>query len=245
MHPQGVKIAHALARAGLASRRDSEALVRCGHVLVNGALVTTPAVRVMDTDTVVVDGVPLPAPAVPRMWAYYKPVRMLTSARDRQKRATVFAALPKEIGRVISVGRLDFMSEGLLLLTNNSTIKRYLEAPHTKIERTYRVRIHGGVSESHIRALRRGLALPDTRAFLPMRVQCTHQQGTHQWLTITLLEGRNREIRRAIAAGGGQVSRLIRTHYGAFALGDMRVGELCALPSKATKSIFKQAEKLL
>jgi 23S rRNA pseudouridine2605 synthase len=207
----GDRIAKVLARAGVASRREAERLILAGRVAVNGEVVDGPARNVTAADRITVDGRAVEPPEPPRLWLYHKPEGLVTSARDEKGRPTVFAALPAEMPRVVSVGRLDINSEGLLLLTNDGGIKRRLELPSTGWTRKYRVRIHGTPDDATFEPLRRGITVEGER-FRPM--------------TVALREGRNREIRRAMEAIGLPVSRLIRVGYGPFQLGDLRPGEV-------------------
>lgn len=223
--PTGERIAKVIARAGRASRREAERLIGEGRVTVNGAAVTTPALNVTVADRIEVDGTPLAPPAPPRLWLYYKPAGLVTTAKDEKGRPTVFDALPEEMPRVVSVGRLDLNSEGLLLLTNDGALKRRLELPATGWLRRYRVRVKGTPTEAMLAPLREGLTLEGER-FRPMTVTLDRQQGANAWLTVGLREGRNREIRRAMAAVGLPVNRLIRVSYGPFQLGKLAAGTI-------------------
>ncbi len=225
--PEGERIAKMLARAGVASRRDAERLILAGRVTVNGARLDSPARNVTAADIVAVDGKPVGAPEPPRLWRYHKPAGLVTTARDEQGRPTVFDQLP--IGapggmpRVVSVGRLDLNSEGLLLLTNDGGLKRRLELPSTGWLRRYRVRVRGRPTDASLAPLERGITV-DGERFQPMAVTIDRQQGANAWLTIGLREGKNREIRRALEAVGLPVGRLIRVGYGPFHLGELPRG---------------------
>ena len=221
--PPGDRIAKVLARAGVASRREAEKIVEAGRVSVNGKRITSPALNVTPADKVTLDGKPLRAPEPPRLWLYHKPVGLVTTERDEKGRDTVFAALPEEMPRVMSVGRLDINSEGLLLLTNDGEIKRRLELPSTGWMRRYRVRIHGTPKDEDFAPLREGLTVEGDR-FQPMTVTLDRQQGANAWVTVALREGKNREIRRAMEAVGMAVNRLIRISYGPFQLGELKAG---------------------
>ena len=221
--PSGERIAKRLARAGVASRREAERMIEAGRVRVNGAPIASPALNVAATDRIEVDGKPLAEPEPARLWRYHKPAGLVTSARDEKGRATVFDRLPEELPRVMSVGRLDLNSEGLLLLTNDGELKRRLELPSTGWTRRYRVRAHGRIDDKGLEPLRRGITV-DGERFQPMSVKIEREQGGNLWLAIGLREGKNREIRRALEAVGLQVNRLIRVSYGPFQLGDLATG---------------------
>jgi len=221
--PKGERIAKFLSRAGIASRRDAERMIEAGRVTVNGKTIASPALNVSDTDKVTVDGKPVGAPEPARLWLYHKPLGLVTSAKDEKGRETVFDALPDDMPRVMSVGRLDINSEGLLLLTNDGGIKRRLELPSTGWVRKYRVRVHGAPKDEDFAPLRKGIVVEGER-FQPMGVTLDRQQGANAWLTVGIREGRNREIRRAMEAVGLAVNRLIRVSYGPFRLGDLKPG---------------------
>ena len=223
--PGAARIAKVLARAGVASRRGAEELIAAGRVCVNGARIESPALNVTDKDRITVDGKPLPEREEARLWLYHKQVGLVTSLRDEKGRPTVFDNLPEGLPRVISVGRLDLTSEGLLLLTNDGELKRRLELPSTGWLRKYRVRVNGTPSDTTLAPLRDGLSIEGER-FQPMIVNIDRQQGANAWLTIGLREGRNREIRRALTEVGLSVNRLIRISYGPFQLGNLKPGEV-------------------
>jgi 23S rRNA pseudouridine2605 synthase len=221
--PPGERIAKVIARSGRASRRDAERLIAEGRVQVNGVRIDSPARNVTTQDRITVDGTPLAAPEPPRLWLYHKPAGLVTTARDEKGRRTIFDALPEALPRVVTVGRLDLNSEGLLLLTNDGEVKRRLELPSTGWLRRYRVRVKGTPTEETLAPLREGLILEGER-FRPMGVTLDRQQGSNAWLTVSLREGRNREIRRAMEAVGLTVGRLIRVSYGPFQLGNLAAG---------------------
>jgi len=220
---KGDRIAKVLSRAGVASRREAERMIAAGRIEVNGRVIDSPALNVTPADRINVDGVALAAPQPPRLWLYHKPSGLVTTARDEKGRDTVFDALPEDMPRVMSIGRLDINSEGLLLLTNDGAIKRRLELPSTGWLRKYRVRVKGAPKDGDFAALRRGLVI-DGERFQPMDVALNRQQGANAWLTVGLREGRNREIRRAMADLGLSVNRLIRISYGPFRLNDLKPG---------------------
>ena len=198
-------------------------MIAAGRVAVNGQVIATPALTVTAADKVSVDGKPVAAPEPARLWRYYKPLGLVTSERDEKGRDTVFAHLPAELPRVMSVGRLDLNSEGLLLLTNDGALKRRLELPSTGWLRKYRVRARGAPDDASLEPLRRGITV-DGERFQPMRVDIDRQQGANVWLTVALREGKNREVRRALEAVGLPVNRLIRVSYGPFQLGELEPG---------------------
>ncbi len=230
----GERIAKRIARAGVASRREAERMILAGRVRLNGRRLASPAVNVGPDDMIEIDGRPIPTPEDPRLWRYHKPRGLVTSTRDPEGRPTIFERLPPELPRVMAVGRLDITSEGLLLLTNDGTLKRHLELPTTGWLRRYRVRIHGRPDDRSLEPLRRGITI-DGERFRPMRVTIDHQQGANAWLTIAVREGRNREIRRALGALGFPVSRLIRVSYGSFQLGRLARGAVEEVPARVLR----------
>lgn len=223
--PEGERIAKVLSRRGIASRREAERLIEAGEVTVNGKTITSPALNVTDRDRITVSGEPLPAKEPARLWLYYKPEGLVTSASDEKGRDTVFDRLPEDMPRVMSVGRLDLNSEGLLLLTNDGELKRRLELPSTGWLRKYRVRVNGNPTDPDLEPLRKGITIEGER-FQPMQVVLDRIQGANAWLTVGLREGKNREIRRAMSAIGLTVNRLIRVSYGPFRLNEMQPGQV-------------------
>jgi 23S rRNA pseudouridine2605 synthase len=221
--PQGDRIAKVLSRAGVASRREAERMIEAGRISVNGKTITSPALNVTARDTIAVDGKPVTEPEPPRLWLYHKPTGLVTTDRDDKGRETIYDNLPEDMPRVMSIGRLDINSEGLLLLTNDGGIKRKLELPSTGWLRRYRVRVNGRPTDDSLDPLRRGITA-DGETFQPMQVTLDRQQGANAWLTVGLREGKNREIRRALAEIGLTVNRLIRISYGPFQLGDLKQG---------------------
>lgn len=221
--PKGERIAKVIARAGIASRREAERLIIAGRVTVNGKVIDRAALNVTAEDRITVDGRALDAPAPPRMWLYHKPVGLVSTARDEKGRKTIYDDLPDDMPRVMSVGRLDINSEGLLLLTNDGALKRRLELPATGWMRRYRVRLRGRPEDASFAPLREGLVV-DGERFQPMTVTLDRQQGANAWATVAIREGKNREVRRAMAAVGLSVNRLIRVSYGPFQLGQLKPG---------------------
>ena len=237
----GERIAKVLARAGVASRRGAEILIVEGRVKVNGKIIDSPALNVGPRDRVVVDGKPLPEAEPTKLWLYHKPLGLVTTERDEQGRPTVFEALPPELGRVLSVGRLDLNSEGLLLLTNDGDLKRRLELPSTGWLRRYRARVNGTPTPAMLEPLRQGITL-DGERFQPMEVNIDRQQGANAWLTLGIREGRNREIRRALDHVGLSVNRLIRISYGPFQLGTLKRGAVEQVKSKVLREQLGEVE---
>jgi 23S rRNA pseudouridine2605 synthase len=228
---QPERIAKLLARVGLCSRRDAERWIAAGRVSVDGHILTTAAVTVTAANDVRVDGAPLPTPERPRLWRYHKPAGLVTTHRDEKGRPTVFEALPKELPRVISVGRLDLTSEGLLLLTNDGAVARRLELPATGWLRRYKVRVHGEVDPDRLVALAKGVTIEGV-AYGPIRAGFERQQGSNAWIALALREGKNREVRRVLEHLGLPVTRLIRLSFGPFQLGNLARGEVAEVPKK-------------
>jgi 23S rRNA pseudouridine2605 synthase len=220
---RGERIAKWLARAGIASRRDVEKLIAEGRVTLNNVPVVHPATFVSVGDLVMIDGTVVDAPDRTRLWRYHKPVGLVTTHRDPQGRPTVFDKLSSDLPRVISVGRLDLNSEGLLLLTNDGALARKLELPATGWIRRYRVRVHGRVDERRLAALAQGVTINGV-AYGAIDAGLDSRKGDNAWLTVSLREGRNREVRRVMAHLGLAVTRLIRIAYGPFQLGALPRG---------------------
>lgn len=226
---RGERIAKALARAGVASRRDVEKLISLGKVVLNGRVIDTPATFVHKEDVLVVDGKTVGSAEATRVWRYNKPVGLVTSHRDPEGRPTVFDALPKGLPRVISVGRLDLNSEGLLLLTNDGGLSRGLELPTSGWKRTYRVRAHGRVEQKDLDRLADGIEVDGVRyGSIEAKLDKAKavEGGSNAWITVTLSEGKNREIRKVFEAIGLRVNRLMRMAYGPFQLGSLGLGEI-------------------
>jgi 23S rRNA pseudouridine2605 synthase len=230
----GERIAKAIARAGLCSRRDAERLIAQGRVKVNGTAIATPALKILPDDLVEVDGKPLPASEATRLWRYHKPQGLIVSHRDPRGRPTVFDALPDELPRVVSIGRLDFNTEGLLLLTNDGELERRLELPATGWIRRYRVRVHGSVDEEKLARLKNGIEIGGF-AFGPIEAKIERRQGRNAWLSFALREGKNREIKRVCEHLDLKVARLIRVSFGPFQLGDLAKGEIREVPERVIR----------
>lgn len=230
----GDRIAKFLARAGVASRRDAERLVAEGVVRLNGAVVTHPATFVKENDIVSVRGAPVTEPERTRLFRYHKPAGLVTTHRDPEGRPTVFERMPPGLPRVVSVGRLDLTSEGLLLLTNDGGLARTLELPSQGWLRRYRARVHGVVDAAALAGLARGITV-DGVAYGPIEAGLDSRRGENAWLTLSLREGRNREVRRVLAALGLAVNRLIRVAYGPFQLGRLPRGGIEEVPPRVLR----------
>jgi 23S rRNA pseudouridine2605 synthase len=221
----GERVAKAIARAGVCSRRDAERLIAEGRVAVNGRVLTTPATTVTADDIVTVDGAALERRERTRLWLFNKPKGLVTTNRDPQGRPTVFSALPADMPRVVTIGRLDINTEGLLLLTNDGGLARVLELPSTGWLRRYRVRVHGAVDERALARLREGVAVGRV-VYGAIEAAVDRVQGTNAWLTVGLREGKNREVKKVMEHLGLAVTRLIRVSFGPFQLGDLAAGEV-------------------
>ena len=228
----GERIAKVMARAGLCSRREAERWIEAGRVEVNGKKLTTPACVIGPGDTVVVDGKALPDKEPTRLWRYNKPAGLVTSHKDPEGRQTVFQALPSYMPRVISVGRLDLNSEGLLLLTNDGELARKLELPETGWTRRYRVRVHGNADAKQLLSLGHGVTVDGVK-YGPVTANFDSRTGANAWMTVTLKEGKNREVRKVMEHIGLEVNRLIRTAYGPFQIGNLPQGEVEEVRPKA------------
>jgi 23S rRNA pseudouridine2605 synthase len=221
----GERIAKVIARAGLASRREAETWIAAGRVAINGKTIASPAVNVGAHDRITVDGAALPARERTRLLLYHKPRGLVTTHADPERRPTIFAALPKHLPRLISVGRLDLNTEGLLLLTNDGGLARVLELPETGWLRRYRVRAHGRVTQGALDSLRNGVTIDGIR-YGPIEAELDREQGANVWLTFAIREGKNREVRNVLTHLGLQVARLIRVSFGPFQLGELPAGAI-------------------
>ena len=222
---KGERIAKVMARAGLCSRREAELLIAEGRVNLNGRVLNTPATKVGPQDRIEVDGAPIAARERTRLWLFHKPKGLVTTNRDPQGRPTVFSALAADMPRVLSVGRLDINTEGLLLLTNDGGLARILELPSTGWLRRYRVRVHGSIEQPVLDALAHGITV-DGMVYGAVEARIDRVQGSNVWLTVALREGKNREVKRVLEHLGLTVTRLIRVSYGPFQLGDLKRGEV-------------------
>ncbi len=232
------RIAKIIARRGYCSRRAAEKLIEEGQVKLYGKLITDPAINIPFDAEIHIDNCPLAAESKTRLWLFHKPKGLITTHYDPQGRPTVFAALPQEMPRVISVGRLDFNSEGLLLLTNDGTLSRHLELPATGIIRTYKCRVHGHLSEELLAQLTKPVWIDSVRYHF-YQVHYEPTSGSNHWLSISLKEGKNREIRRVFEHFNLAVTRLIRTEYGIFKLGNLRPREVREVPQTQVQQLIK------
>ena len=230
----GERIAKVIARAGLASRRSAEEWVAAGRVAVNGEVIHSPALNVTARDRISVDGEPLPARERTRLFLYHKPRELMTSHADPRGRPTIFQRLPKGLPRLISVGRLDFNTEGLILLTNDGALARALELPATGWLRRYRVRVHGSVTQRTLDELRTGITI-DGINYREIEAALDRVQGSNLWLTFAIREGKNREVRNVLGHLGLEVNRLIRVSFGPFQLGELAEGQVEEVPTRVLR----------
>jgi 23S rRNA pseudouridine2605 synthase len=227
----GDRIAKVIARAGVCSRRDAEKLIAEGRVMIDGEVIKTPAIRVTENQVVSVDGKPLAEPENTRLWRYHKPSGLVTTHKDPEGRPTVFQKLPASLPRVVSVGRLDVNSEGLLLLTNDGAMARRLELPAAGWNRKYRVRIFGKVSQEELDKLAEGTVIDGVK-YGPVIADLERVKGMYSWAQVTLKEGKNREVKRLMENLGVKVARLIRIQFGPFHLGQLEPGHAEEVPAK-------------
>jgi 23S rRNA pseudouridine2605 synthase len=223
-----------MARAGLCSRREAEAWIAAGRVAVNGEKIASPALNVTRADRIAVDGKPLPGAERTRLFLYHKPRGLMTTTTDPQGRPTIFGALPKDLPRLISIGRLDLATEGLLLLTNDGGLARALELPSTAWLRRYRVRAHGKVTQGELDALRDGVTV-DGINYGPIEATLDREQASNVWITFAIREGKNREVRNVLRHLGLHVARLIRVSFGPFQLAELGVGQIEEVPTRVLR----------
>lgn len=242
---EGERIAKLLARAGVASRRDAERMIAEGRVKLGEDVIETPATVLPNLRGVTVDGQPVKAPEATRLYAFHKPSGLITAERDPAGRPTIYTALrnalPPGTGRVIPIGRLDFNTEGLLLLTNDGELKRLLELPSTQVPRTYRARAFGDITQPQLEELIEGIEIDGIR-YGRIDANMERRTGRNQWIEMTITEGKNREVRRILEHLGLEVSRLIRVGYGPFALGDLPKGSAAEIPAKELEKFRKSLE---
>ncbi len=228
------RIAKVMARAGVCSRRDAERLIAEGRVSVNGKRLETPAFKVGPQDIILLDNKPIAAAPATRLWRYHKPSGLVTTHKDPRGRPTVFERLPEDMPRVISVGRLDLTSEGLLLLTNDGALARRLELPANGWIRRYRARAYGVITQKALDELALGITVEGVQ-YGSIQAELDRQQGANAWITLSLQEGKNREVRRVLEALGLKVNRLIRLAYGPFQLGTLPVGAVEEIQGRVIK----------
>ena len=237
------RLAKFLARSGVCSRREAETLILQKRITVNGETIETPAFLVNGDEVVLFDGEKIKPKEKTRLWLYHKPSGLITSHKDEKDRDTVFAHLPIGLPRLISVGRLDLNSEGLLLLTNDGELSRALELPENGWSRRYKVKVHGHVNEKKLKELENGTTI-DGVEYAPCKITIDTKQVSNTWLTISITEGKNREVRKLMASIGLTVARLIRLSYGPFQLGSLKKGEVREVPQKVLKEQLGKNFKL-
>ncbi len=235
----GERIAKYLARAGIASRREAEAMIERGEVRINGRKLTTPAFKVTGREDIRVNGKRVKAHEAVRVWRYHKPAGLITTTSDPEGRRTIFEELPKSLPRTITIGRLDLTTEGILLLTNDGGLARAMELPKTGFVRHYRARAHGEITQAALDTLKDGLTLDDGTRYTSIEAELERTTGANNWIDVRLTEGKNREVRKAMEHLGLQVNRLIRTQYGPFALEDLRPGAVEEIPADILRDTLK------
>lgn len=228
---KGERIAKWLARSGVASRREAERLIQEGRVSVDGSIITSPALNITESNVILLDGDPVKGPEETRLWRLHKMTGTLTTNKDPQGRRTIFDEIPAGLPRLITIGRLDFNTEGLLLLTNDGDLARHLELPKNAWKRNYRVRVHGFVDKGMLKRLEKGVKI-DGVQYDSMKVilEETQGEGANKWLSITITEGKNREVRKVMEFIGLKVTRLIRISFGPFQLGKLKRGAIQEVP---------------
>jgi 23S rRNA pseudouridine2605 synthase len=227
---EGERIAKYLASAGVASRRDAEKMIAEGRISVDGRKLDTPAFKVTGKEKILLDGLPVRRPDVTRLWRYHKPAGLVTTNKDPEGRPTIFDEMPKDLPRVVTIGRLDLNTEGLLLLTNDGELARGLELPATGLERKYRARAYGRIEQRELDRLRDGI-VHEGEEYRSIIAKLDRVTGSNCWIDVTLAEGKKREVRRALESLGLRVNRLIRVSYGPFALDDLGPGALEEVPA--------------
>jgi len=234
---EGERLAKKMARAGIASRRDAEKMIEAGRVTVDGTKITSPALNVTEKNIITVDGKPLGKAEETRVWRYHKKAGALTTNKDPQGRQTIFELLPRGLPRLMTVGRLDFNTEGLLLLTNDGELARHLELPQNGWLRHYRVRVHGTIKAEKLKNLEKGITIEGVH-YEPIKAVLENEkkEGANRWLNVTIKEGKNREVRKVMEHIGLDVTRLIRVSFGPFRLGKIPRGSLEEIPMRALKS---------
>ena len=237
------RIAKYLARCGVASRREAEKLIAQGRITINGQEITSPAYLINGDENILFDGEKINKKEKTRLWLYHKPAGLIVSHKDEKNRNTIFNNLPATLPRVISVGRLDLNSEGLLLLTNDGELSRALELPSNGWSRRYRVKVHGHLNLTRLEELEKGTTI-DGITYQPCKITIDSKQATNAWLTISLTEGKNREIRKLMSSIDLEVARLIRISYGPFQLGSLKEGEVKEIPGKVLKEQLGKSFKI-
>lgn len=233
--PEGERIAKIIARSGFCSRREAEKLIEQERVKMDGKIITTPATFVTDKNEVRIDGTPIKSKEETKLWIFSKPQGVLVTSKDPQGRKTIYDILPKNTSRLIPIGRLDYNTEGLLLLTNDGALSRHLELPSSGWIRKYRVRAYGQFDEGQLDLIRNGVQIDGVK-YRPAKIELEkigkEAKSGNNWFTISIKEGKNREVRKLFEHIGLKVNRLIRTSYGPFSLGDIVAGELKGVPRK-------------
>jgi 23S rRNA pseudouridine2605 synthase len=236
--PAGERIAKVIARSGFCSRREAEKLIESGRVKLDGKTIDKPGINVTAGNQILIDDKPLAGKDITRLWLFHKPRGVITSNGDPQGRTTVFEILPKTMPRVISVGRLDYNTEGLLLLTNNGELARYMELPATGWARSYKVRVYGAIDEKKLDILRKGVTIEGIY-YAPAKIKVETTKNSNSWMVFAITEGKNLEIRRMLDYIGLEVSRLIRMSYGPFKIGTIPEGKVWEVPADTIKEQIK------
>jgi 23S rRNA pseudouridine2605 synthase len=225
------RVAKVIARSGLCSRRDAEKLILEGRVKIDGNIIEKPSINVTNENTILVDGKPIPEAEGEKLWIFHKPKECITSNKDPQGRQTIFDLLPNNMPRVMTIGRLDYNTEGLLLLTNSGELARHIELPSSGWIRTYKVRAFGNINKQKIEQIIKGVTI-DGIKYAPAKIDIESSKNKNHWLLISITEGKNREVRKILEYAGLTVNRLIRTSYGIFKLEDIPIGKTVQIPQK-------------